>query len=58
VRTLSPERLRHEIKPPHRDAAAQDEHIVRVQMKLEARRELLEIIAHVIVRDAPESLAP
>ena len=29
---------------------------MRVQMELEPRRELLEIIAHVIVRHSPEAL--
>ena len=47
---------RHQIEAPHGHAAAQDEHIVRVEVKFEPRLELVEVIAHVIVRDALETL--
>jgi hypothetical protein len=45
-----------EVEATHGHPAAQDEHIVRVQMQLQARAHFLRVIAHVIVGDALEAM--
>ncbi len=50
------ERAGHEIELTHRHAAAQDDDVVRVEMKLEPLAQLLAVVPDVIVRDPLEAV--
>src|SRR5579875_1628445 len=50
------EGLRNEIEAAGRQAAAQDEHIVRVEVELQAGAQLLRIVQKMLVGDAQESV--
>ena len=54
----SVESLRHEVELAHRDAAAQDEHVVSLQVKFQPAPERGQVVDDVIVRDSLEAVQP